>query len=212
MDRTLREIASAVDTPLLIDNATSKRLYGHYARILVDMDCSKKLYYEILVEREGFSFPVEVVYEWMSDYCTHCQSLGHLVTNYQWLYPKNHVKEPVATIDKGKTKEPVKKKDWVPLQTNPLGIGSSNAFAALEMTNTTEKETIKNMADNTFSFPLQNVVDHVPQRKMLQLTEPVLTLATNEVQDELIVVGDGVQSGCATDSPVVSEIPVISAE
>lgn len=108
MDRTLREIASAVGTPLTIDNATSKRLYGHYARILVDMDCSKKLFYEILVEREGFSFPVEVVYEWMSDYCTHCQSLGHFVTNCRWLYPKKHVKEPVAAIDKGKTKELVK--------------------------------------------------------------------------------------------------------
>nr|ABE93038.1 N-6 Adenine-specific DNA methylase [Medicago truncatula] len=213
MDRTLREISSAVGTPLLIDNATSKRLYGHYTRILVDMDCSKKLYYEILVEREGSSFPVEVVYEWMPDYCTHCQSLGHLVTNCRWLYPKKHVQEPVAIIDKGKTKEPVKKKDWVPLQTNPSGIGSSNAFAALEMTNTTETKIVKNIADNTFCFPLQNVVDHVLQRKMLQLAEPVLTLATNEVQDdELIAEGDGVQSGSATASPVVSEIPVISAE
>jgi len=72
MDRTLREIASVVGTPLTMDNATSKRLYGHYARILVDMDCSRKLYYEILFEQEGFSFPVEVFYEWMPDYCTHC--------------------------------------------------------------------------------------------------------------------------------------------
>jgi len=31
MDRTLREIASAVGTHLLIDNATSNRLFGHYA-------------------------------------------------------------------------------------------------------------------------------------------------------------------------------------
>jgi len=81
MDITLREMASAVGTPLTIDNATSKRLYSHYARILVDMDCSKKLFYEILVERDGFSFPVEVVYEWMSDFCTHCQNLGQHVTS-----------------------------------------------------------------------------------------------------------------------------------
>jgi hypothetical protein len=38
MERTLRGIASVVGTPLLIDNAMSKRLFGHYARILVDMD------------------------------------------------------------------------------------------------------------------------------------------------------------------------------
>lgn len=30
MERTLREIASAVGTPLLIDKATTKRLFGHY--------------------------------------------------------------------------------------------------------------------------------------------------------------------------------------
>jgi hypothetical protein len=62
MDRTLREIASVIGTPLLIDNATSKRLFGHYARILVDMDFTRKIFYEIVVEREGFAFPVEVVY------------------------------------------------------------------------------------------------------------------------------------------------------
>jgi len=84
MDRTLREIASVVGTMLVIDNASSKRLYGHYARTLVDMDCSEKLFYEILVEREGFSFPVEVVYEWMPEFCTHCHNLGHNV-GFIWI-------------------------------------------------------------------------------------------------------------------------------
>jgi len=40
MERTLWEIASSVGTPLVIDNATSKRIFGHYARLLVDMDFS----------------------------------------------------------------------------------------------------------------------------------------------------------------------------
>jgi len=71
----------ALGTPLVIDNVTSKRLYDHYARILVDMDLSKKLFYEILVEREGFSFSIEVVYEWMPEFCTHCQNLGYNVTS-----------------------------------------------------------------------------------------------------------------------------------
>lgn len=61
MERTLREIANVVGTPLLIDNATTNRLFGHYARILVDMDFTHKIFYQIVVEREGFAFPVEVV-------------------------------------------------------------------------------------------------------------------------------------------------------
>jgi len=67
MDRTLREIASA----------TTKRLYGHYARILVDMDFSRKMFHEITVEREGYSFVVEVAYEWLPNFCSHWQNIGH---------------------------------------------------------------------------------------------------------------------------------------
>jgi len=57
------EIASAVGTPLVLDNATLKRLFGHYACILVDIDFSKRIFHEIIVEREGASYLVEVVYE-----------------------------------------------------------------------------------------------------------------------------------------------------
>jgi len=200
-----------VGTPLTIDNATSKRLYDRYAQILVDMDCSKKLFYEILIEREGFSFPVEVVYKLMPDFCTHSLNLGHHVTSCRWLYPKKDAKDLVAKIDKGKTKVLVKNKEWVPLQTNPSGIGSSNEFTAL-VTNTRETELVTDIVDKSFSFPLQNVMDHVPQRTLPQVIETVLTLATNETQDDLHYVGDEVHSGSVISSPVVSTIPLISAE
>jgi len=104
MDRTLREIASVVGTPLIIDNATSKRLYGHYACILVDMDFSRKIFHEITVEREGYTFNVEVAYEWLPDFCSHCQNIGKI---------------PV----------PTPKPTWVPITDNLSGIGSSLAFA-----------------------------------------------------------------------------------
>jgi len=58
MEKTLREFASAVGTSLVIDNAMSKRLLGHYARILLDMDFSGKIFHEIVVEREGYAFTV----------------------------------------------------------------------------------------------------------------------------------------------------------
>jgi len=129
MERTLREIASAVGTPLVLDNATLKRLFGHYARILVDTDFSKKIFHEILVEREGGSYPVEVVYERIPDFCSHCQIFGHDVTNCCWLYPRKEdmSKDKVA---KGKTQIPAKKPQWMPTKENPSGISSSIAFAA----------------------------------------------------------------------------------
>ena len=85
-----------------------KRLFGHYARILVDIDFSKKIFHETLVEREGGSYPTEVVYERILDFCSHCQILGHDVTNCRWLYPR---KEDMSKdrVAKGKMQIPTKK-------------------------------------------------------------------------------------------------------
>jgi len=80
MERTLRGITSVVGTPLLIDNATSKRIFGHYTIILVAMDFTRKIFHEIEVEREGYAFTVEVAYERIPYFCTHCQNVGHDVS------------------------------------------------------------------------------------------------------------------------------------
>lgn len=61
LDRTLMEIAVAIGTPLIMDVATQKRTFGHYVRVLVDIDFSHRLFYEIMVEREGCEFPVEAI-------------------------------------------------------------------------------------------------------------------------------------------------------
>ncbi|AET03319.1 DUF4283 domain protein [Medicago truncatula] len=48
----LFEIVYGVGTLMIIDDATKSRLFGIYARILVDVDMSGKLFDFILVERE----------------------------------------------------------------------------------------------------------------------------------------------------------------
>ena len=53
MEQTLHEISSVVGTPLLIDNATSKRLFSHYTPILVDMDFSHKLFMKLWSKWKG---------------------------------------------------------------------------------------------------------------------------------------------------------------
>jgi hypothetical protein len=57
MERTLNVIAGAIGTPLLIDNGTKNKLFGHYARLLVDLDLSRNIFYESMLEREGYAFP-----------------------------------------------------------------------------------------------------------------------------------------------------------
>jgi len=56
---------------MIIDTTTQKRIFVHYACVLVDFDFSRHIFDEIMVEREDFSFKLEVVYEWLQDYCSH---------------------------------------------------------------------------------------------------------------------------------------------
>jgi hypothetical protein len=60
--RTLFEIASAIGTPLSLDESTRNRTFGHYARILVDIDLSRRIFDEIRVERDGVVLNLVNVY------------------------------------------------------------------------------------------------------------------------------------------------------
>lgn len=64
-ERTLLEIAGGIGTPLTIDTDTQNRVFGHYARVLVDIDFSRCILDGIMVDRDDFAFKLEVVYEWL---------------------------------------------------------------------------------------------------------------------------------------------------
>lgn len=59
-DRTLYEIAYGIGTPLSIDESTQTRVFGIYARVLVDVDLSSRMLNNVVVERDGHAFHVEV--------------------------------------------------------------------------------------------------------------------------------------------------------
>lgn len=103
-ERTLTEIASVVGTPISIDAPTRNRAFGLYAHILVDIDLSKKVFDEILVERKGFAFKVEVQYERRPLFCHHCYVIGHNITTCKWLHSEaskeNCGKSKVTDISK----------------------------------------------------------------------------------------------------------------
>lgn len=80
-----------------------------------------------MIEREGFSFSIEIIYERLPAFCTHCRNIGHHITYCRWLHPTNvtHVTDKQkkivprnSRIRNGKPKD------------NPDGIGSSKAFEA----------------------------------------------------------------------------------
>jgi len=148
----------------LIDNATSKHLFGHYGRIQVDMDFSRKLFHEIVVEREGYSFTVEVAYEWLPNFCSHCQNIGHDIAACRRLYPRKETTTPKEQIVMGKKQVPAEKVTWVPIKYNPSGIGSSVIFGSSKEN---DSEPI-NVDEETEVVPQQSMNSDVPFQKTIE--------------------------------------------
>lgn len=78
--KILFEIASGVGTPISIDDPTKSKVFGHYARELVDIDLLQNLSNQLVVERVGFSFYVGIDYERLSEFCSFCHSISHSVS------------------------------------------------------------------------------------------------------------------------------------
>jgi len=125
----LFSIVSGIGSSICTDSVTSKPMYertfGHYARVLVEIDLSQPLRYKILVERKGFAFYVDLDYENVPDYCTYCRSIGHYVDYCKKWKPKVGVRtyRDPRKNNMEQNKEFVKKKDGrVEKDTSPKGV------------------------------------------------------------------------------------------
>ena len=78
-EKTLFEIGSGIDTPLIIDDAARARLFGLYARVLVDVDMLGQLFDSVIVETEGYAFSVSVQYERQPPFGSYFKFLGHTI-------------------------------------------------------------------------------------------------------------------------------------
>lgn len=181
-ERTLKEIASVVGTPIDIDGPTRNRLFGHYARILVDIDLSKKAYDEVLVERDGFAFMVEIQYERRPLFCHHCYSIGHNITTCRWLNPQA-AKEKV---DRGK--QPVienvgalpKSRQHFGGGASTSALGGTESWIPVNSTVTTTTRTTVPASQTTQVTSVSNPVNNITQSIPFSLpTIPVSDLSSN---------------------------------
>ena len=75
----LGKIGSRLGTPIAMDTLTMKMERVSYARILVEVDASKKLKEEVeFVMPNGITRKQPVVYEFTPKFCTDCNRFGHL--------------------------------------------------------------------------------------------------------------------------------------
>ena len=59
--------------------STLSRHFGLFARILVDVDLSSKLFETVMVEREGHALSINVQYEKIPPFCAQCKMMGHSI-------------------------------------------------------------------------------------------------------------------------------------
>jgi hypothetical protein len=155
--KILFAIASSIGTPICTDSFTNKpmldRIFGHYARVLVDLNWFQELRYRILVERVGFAFIVDVEYENLPDVCSNCNIIGHHVGNCK---RKKDLNKPLQAAG-------VVKKD---------GIDASKTFVPVTLKNT---ELVKDKPLEPVLVPVVDVagssnnryeqVDHAQKRR-----------------------------------------------
>jgi hypothetical protein len=111
--KILFAIASSVGTPICLDSFSNKpmleRSFGHYARVLVDVNLSQEMRFGVLVERKDFAFFVDIEYENLPDFCTYCNSIGHHVDICKRKKDSLPIAPPKRAIpDPAKTYVPVK--------------------------------------------------------------------------------------------------------
>lgn len=81
-------------TPLTIDDATQNRRFGLFARVLIDVALSEKMFEFVIVEREGHALTIMVQYEKHPLFCAHCRTLGHSIQTCSKMNVDASVKYP----------------------------------------------------------------------------------------------------------------------
>ena len=81
-ERSLNKIGSAIGTPMVTDECTTHKLRVSYARMLVEVDITRKLVEEIAIkDKDGRKMMQPIEYEWRPKFCDKCQKIGHQCGN-----------------------------------------------------------------------------------------------------------------------------------
>lgn len=75
---SLSRIGSILGTPLFADECTTNQNRISYARMLVEIDVTQPLKYQIQIEGEkGQVVEQKVLYDWVPPFCSKCQAADH---------------------------------------------------------------------------------------------------------------------------------------
>jgi hypothetical protein len=176
-------IASSVSTPICTDQHTNKprfeREFGHFARVLVDMDLKKEPLYRVLVERTGFAFFVDFEFENLPEYCHFCNNIGHNQS-----YCKRITAEKKKVDMEDHFKQP-QKKEYKVVKSNKKDIVSEPIVEVANSEQSSPPKVIE--IDPILEGLLRNNEDRVPAASVTVLAPPVHVVNSNPVIDNVVV-------------------------
>ncbi|KAL2934592.1 Hydroxycarboxylate dehydrogenase A [Bienertia sinuspersici] len=80
---TLSRLGSLLGVPLYVDECTTQQLRVPFARILVEVDATKSLLQEIVVEDpSGRTFTHKVTYDWALEFCQQYYQMGMIAQSW----------------------------------------------------------------------------------------------------------------------------------
>jgi len=238
--KILFAIASSVGTPICVDSVTSKpaieRTFGHFVRVLVDLDLSKELKHEVLVERRGFAFFVDFEYENLPEFCNNCRLIGHNVHSCRKLkqFGKEQTEQEPELNDKTKSKKPqvaqAQKQTWVHKQTNNVElerevVSPSRNVELMEIQNIENDEGIRNNAMPILTPVVQNIdsrgvaqstsqgdINFVPHSPPAAQSVANREIVQNELQREVNIESRGVDQSTLQDDINMAPISPLTAQ
>ena len=158
---------------------------------------------------------MEVAYEWLPDFCTHCQTIGHDVSACRWLYPRMDKNAHKETIVQGKKPVQTKKQNWVPINDNPSGIGSSMAYVAPQQTVApivVEVQNISHQQKETFEEPLHQLALESQNTSQQQKKTVEVPVQQSDIMDDDLVQGLDVHHNLGADTHNIKRSIVVNIE
>jgi hypothetical protein len=202
--KILFAIVSSIGTPICTDAIAAKpmfdRTFGHYARVLVDLDISQTPRYQVLVERKGYAFFVDLEYENLPEFCSHCNMIGHYVEICKKVQGNVNYEEKQANEDREKNKqkgEPskqyVKKKDGRLQNDKGNAVTTSNSQPVLTLQSPT-------VDIQPATEPIATINTNIVNLNQQNNSQPVLTLLPSTI---------GLQPVIPVTEPAADTNPVI---
>ena len=89
----MSDVARAIGVPLKIDQATINGDFGHFSRVLIDIDLKSPLLNTIQLEWGEECRFINPFYENFPDFCSTCSSIGHFAAHCFYNAPKGDMND-----------------------------------------------------------------------------------------------------------------------